>query len=535
MSEVVLGRKIEMLDKFIGKTLADKYRLESGWRKSGLGKVYHATHLLMDKPVAVKVLSSSLAVDANIVNRFSAEARTVSSISHPNILNVTDFGTDQDGAAFIVMEDAMGETVGEKLGNEGKFSVERAVKISRQIASALSAAHAKGVIHKHLNIESVLLAKTENGAETVKVLDFGAVKPQDEGMFAEDFSMNDLQYAAPEQIFATFEPDERSDIYSLGVILYEMLAGEAPFTAETSEELLIKQTENPPPPFSAFRDDLPEELEPVVLRALANNPEMRYQNVNEFAGDLAKFSKDSEIAELVAAPKANAATATNNIWKTAFVVLAGISLLAVAMIYATSSKQTNPVTQMQTDANGLPVQPLNPATGINEQNMVFSPDGTMPEIVGNSSMQMPDVAPGGDGYDPWARGGAPPAGAPNYPNGGQVFTIPGDGSGSQFMPGLDSNGGYILVPVPVNTNTSVKPTPTPKDGKTPLPANTQVSTEPKVNPPDTNPQATQTPPATKPEKTPAAKPTTKPAETKPNPPTTSNDGKTQSGNEQDSN
>jgi serine/threonine-protein kinase len=535
MSEAILVKKIEMLDKFIGKTLADKYRIESGWRKSGLGKVYHATHLLMDKPVAVKVLSPALAVDVNIVNRFSAEARTVSGILHPNVLNVTDFGTDTDGAAFIVMEDAEGETVKESLKNNGAFTVERAVKIARQIASALSAAHAKGVIHKHLNSESVLLAKTENGAETVKVLDFGAVKPQDDGLFAEDYSAEDLQYVAPEQISATFEPDQRSDIYSLGVILYEMLAGEVPFTAETSEELLTKQAENPPPPFSAFRSDLPEGLEPVVLRALANNPEIRYQNVNEFAEDLAKFSKDSDVAELAAAPKANSATATNNIWKTAFVVLAGISLLAVAMIYATSSKQANPITQMQTDAGGLPVQPLNPATGINEQNLVFNPDGTMPEIIGNSSMPMPDVAPGGDGYDPWARGGAPPPGAPNYPNGGQVITIPGDGTGSQFMPGLDNNGGYILIPVPVNTNTSVKPTPTPKDGKTPLPANTQVTTEPKENPTDAKPEAKPTTPDTKTEKPPTTKPTPKPVEPKSNKPVTSNDKKTESGKEQDAN
>lgn len=525
MSEAVLEKRIEILDRFIGKTLADKYRIESGWRMSGLGKVYHATHLLMDKPVAVKVLSPALAVDAGIVNRFSAEARTVSGILQPNILSVNDFGTDADGTVFIIFEDAKGETVKERIKNEGAFPVERAVKIARQIASALSAAHAKSVIHKHLTGESILLAETANGAETVKVLDFGAVKPEDDGMFAEEISANDLEYVAPEQVSQTFEPDERSDIYSLGVILYEMLTGEVPFTARTSEELLTKQAENPPPPFSAFRDDLPEGLEPVVLRALANNPDMRYQKVNAFAEDLSLIVKDSDDSGLTVAPKADAATAKNNMWKTAFVVLAGISLLAVGMIYATYTKQTDPVTQMQTDASGLPVQPLNPATGINEQNLIYTADGTMPEIIGNSSDPLTDPVPGGDGYDSWARGGAPPPGAPTYPP-GQVITIPGDGSGSQFMPGLDSNGGYILIPVPVNANTSVKPSPTPKDGNVP-PANTQTPTDPKETP-ATKPEVKPSPAATKPAATPA-----KP-DPKSNPPATSDKG-AQSGKTQDTN
>jgi serine/threonine protein kinase len=444
---------------------------------------------------------------------------------NPHILSVNDFGTDANGTVFIIFEDAVGETVKEKIKNDGAFSVERAVKIARQIASALSAAHTKGVIHKHLTGEKILLAETANGAETVKVLDFGAVKPEDDGMFAEEFSRSDLEYNAPEQISQTFEPDERSDIYSLGVIFYEMLTGEVPFTAETSEELLKKQAENPPPPFSAFRDDLPEGLELVVLRALANNPDMRYQNANAFVEDLNLIVKDSDNSQLTAQAKAGAATANNNLWKTAFVVLAGISLLAVGMIYATYTKQTDPITQMQTDAEGIPVQPLNPATGINEQNMLYTSDGTMPEIIGNPNMMMTDPVPGGDGFDPWARGGAPPPGAPNYPT-GQVITIPGDGSGSQFMP--DSSGGIILIPVPVNANTSVKPSPTPKDDKTPLPANTQTPTDPKETPSDTKPEAKPSPTA-KPEvkPSPAAKPepTTKP-------PATSDKG-TQSGKMQD--
>ncbi|MBA2494497.1 MAG: hypothetical protein H0V31_07370, partial [Acidobacteria bacterium] len=219
---------------------------------------------------------------------------------------------------------------------------------------------------------------------------------------------------------------------------------------------------------------------------------------------------------------------TNNLWKTAFVVLVGIVGLSAAMIYFTQSKQTNPTTQLQTDINGQPVQPLNPATGMNEQGA----SSLMPyssEMMANSNaagMPIPQTMPGGDGYDPWARGGQPPPGAPPIyvQPGGQVITIPGE-SGSQFMP-PDGSTGYILVPANTNANVNVKPSPTPKGKATPT-ANTQTSPTPAENPqstPETKPT-----PAPKTEKTPA-KPAEKP---KPTPPASS--GKqTQSGKEQDS-
>ncbi|MEZ5424916.1 MAG: protein kinase [Pyrinomonadaceae bacterium] len=519
-----------MLDKLIGLTLAGKYRIDEMWRPSGLGKVYHGTHLLMDKPVALKVLSPALAVDVNIVNRFSAEARTVSGLSHPNILSVTDFGSDDEGTVFIVMEDATGELLKDRIEREEKFSVEAAVHTARQIASALSAAHSKGVVHRRLTAENILLAKTGNGGELVKVLDFGAAHPEDDGLFAEETAAGDWEYAAPEQNSSSSEPDERSDIYSLGVILYEMLTGRLPYAAADREELVTKQSENPPPPFSAFRDDLPDELEQLVLRAMANNPDMRYQKAEALAEDLAQIAKEFGGADglvVSAAAGAAAGDAKNNLWKTAFVVLAGISLLSVGMIYATYTRQTEPTTALQPDAQALPVQPLNPATGINEQNLVFSPDTTVPDLTGNPNGQMPEVIPGGDGYDPWARGGAPPPGAPTYAPGGQIITVPE--GGSQFMPNFTPEGGYVLVPVPANTNTNPNPAASPKGEKPP--ANTQPTPAPKESPTGTPPAVKPTPAPAKPETTPAVKPTEKP---KPNPPASS-ETKVQSGKERDTN
>lgn len=494
-----------MSDQFIGQTLANKYRIEGAVRESGLGRVYRGTHLLMDKPVTVKILSPALAVDENIVKRFSNEARTVSNISHPNILNVTDFGSDKNNAVYIISEGVEGETLKEAVLREGKFPLERSVNIARQIAAALSAAHKKGIVHRHLSSENILLASAGDESELVKVLDFGSVKQEDENSFENEIAVKDLEYLSPEQNSSVSEPDERSDIYSLGVIFYEMLTGEVPFTAESPTALMLKQAEEPPAPLVAFRADLPATVEPVVLKALAKNPEMRYQTASEFVDDLPANSDSRAIA-------AKAAEAPNNIWKTISIVLVGIFALSALLIYALSTKQTDPNT-MQLDANGQPVQPINPATGTSEQNFA----NMMPysaEMLANSNVNVsPDgamVLPGGDGYDAWSRGVQPPAGAPpQYIGpGGQVYTIDPN-SPSQFMPNED---GVIMIPVPIpaNTNTNPQTVATPKNANTPV--NTQPQATPNANqqkPVDIKPT-----PAPKTEKTPV-KPTEQPKTNKP--------------------
>ncbi len=497
-----------MSDQFIGRTLAGKYRVDALLRQGDSSSIYGGTHLLMDKPVTIKILAPALASDDEAVKNFSAEARTASRIAHPNVLNVTDFGLDIGGTVYAILEDASGETLSEAIERSGKFSLNRAVNIAWQIASALSAAHAARVVHEHLNTKNVLLAHAPDNAETVKVLDFCAPETEKCGALEAETDLKDLQYLSPEQN-ASEEADERSDIYSLGVILYEMLAGEVPFQAETADALRLKKTENPPTPLAAFRSDLPEDIELVALKALAVNPEMRYQIAGEFANALNRASNNAGGAQtIVIKDTADADGARNNLWKTAFVVLAGISLLAAGLIYATSVKQTNIQTQLQTDANGQPVQPINPATGMSEQSLSsMSPysqqaggaTGMMPG--GANMMTMPQPVPSGDGYgdgyNPWGSG-RPPAGAPPpqyVPQGGQTVTVEG---GSIFMPTED--GKYVIVQ-PVNSNTNTQPQPSPKTGKTS--ANTNAAAPaPQPSPPATG---AQTPP------TDAAKPTLTPA------------------------
>jgi serine/threonine protein kinase len=502
-----------MIDEFIGIILAGKYEVEELLRESDLGNIYRGKHLLMEKPVTIKILSPTLAVDKSIVERFSLEARTISRLSHPNILNVTDFGTN-DGIVFIVMEDTEGTNLKELVKNEGAFDIERTVRIARQIAAALSSAHASGIVHRHLTSEKILINKMVNDTDLVKVLDVGSFDIREERDFEEE-SLEDLAYLSPEQCSEESEPDERSDIYSLGIIFYEMLTGEVPFTADTPLDLMLKHSQVPPPPLAAFREDIPEEVEEIIIRALAKNPDMRYQNVAALAEDLGDALNDSEDDGTLVIPKVAAVGADkqNNLWKTAFILLAGISIVAFAMIYVTNMKQTDPATEYQVDADGKPVQPLNPATGINEKNVSMTDFNDPTLNTEGADGMIPDV--GGDGYDPWNGSGLPPGAPPSAPLGQPIgtVTIPPGGSDSPFAGqepyGYDKDGNPIyLIPVP---KSDVSPQPEEKTS-----AGDETKKKPEDNPKSPAKDGTKTDPDKKPETKPAEKPPAK--ETKPKTP-----------------
>lgn len=504
---------------FSGQVLADKYQVDSLISEGSLGDLYHATHLLMEKPVTVKILPPSLAVDPQIAESFAAEAKMLSRISHPNILNVTDTGTDKSGAIFQVFENVEGATLEDTIQLEKSFSTERANHIIRQIAAALSVAHNNGIFHHNLTSKNILLAKSENESDSVKILDFGFTSEENA---TDEFSVYDTQYLSPEQCSQASEPDARTDVYSLGIILYEMLAGEVPFSGESSKDVMLKQAQEPPLPLTAFRDDIPGDVETVVITALAKNPDSRYQTPNEMAAALHRVSLIPAFAEenvarhnFVGQPQELAAAVDadgqNNIWKTAFIVLAGIAVLSTFFIYMTQVKQTNPPTQLQTDANGQPVQPVNPPVGSSEQSL-SNMGGYAPDMFSNSNSMvngagMPQVMPGGDGYDPWARGGVPPPGAPMQQQ-QPMYVSPGggvyDGTVNPNSPFMSSDGNtYILVPKNTNTNVNTQPTkknsaantntqttanpsPTPPAKTTP-PAETKQTPEPKNNNPTPKP------------------------------------------------
>ena len=498
-----------MTDQYIGQILADKYRVDSVIREDGLGRLYRGTNLSMERAVAIKILPASLALNEKNVRQFTSEVRTLARLSHPNIPSVLDYGSDKNGTAYIVTEIGSGETLKDAVRREGAFSLEHANRIAQQIASALSAAHANGIVHRNLNSENVFLAKTADGIDFVKLLDFGAVPIS--ALHARD-NVKELEYRAPEQFAETDVIDARSDIYSLGIVLYEMLAGEVPFTGENAEEVMLKHEQEPPLPLSAFREDLPAEIDGIVQRALAKIPENRFQTAKGFADELNRAVVFSARETDVKAAAAIADKPQNNLWKTAFIVLAGIIVLGGFFIYMTQVKQTNPATTLQTDANGQPVQPLNPATGVSEQSLsnmgAFNP---LPDANVGTSTQ-PQVMPGGDGYDPWARGGVPPPGAPPassvpqyVPPSGQYY----DGNVNPNSPFMAPDGNiYVMVPKNANTNTNTQP----KGKPSPSPAaNTATPTEttPAANT-ATPPQPKATPTPSRQQK-PAEQPTEKPA------------------------
>ena len=277
-------------DSLLGQILAGKYRIEERLSGGGMGTVYRGTHVLMDKTVAVKVLLPSFAADEKIVARFSREARAASKISHPHALSVTDFGESENGIVFLVMEYLSGKTLKEIIRQEGPMPLPRAVELIRQVGGALDAAHAEGVVHRDLKSDNIMLLSS-SGTDYAKVLDFGIAKikePEgayDPALTAPDLVIGTPQYMSPEQCSVSPDIDARSDIYSLGVILYEMLVGHVPFTGDSPTAIMLKHLQQPAPSVLAERSDLPEAIGRVVARALEKRPEDRYHTVGELVED----------------------------------------------------------------------------------------------------------------------------------------------------------------------------------------------------------------------------------------------------------
>lgn len=419
----------------VGRTLAGKYRVDELVSEGGMGTVYRGTHILMDKTVALKVLHPALAADNIIVARFSREARAASRISHPHAINVTDFGESEDGIVFLVMEFLHGRTLKEVVKSTGPLPLNRVVEIMRQICGALEAAHAENVVHRDLKSDNIMLLDVAEG-DWVKVLDFGIAKiqepaGQDPGLTAPDLIIGTPQYMSPEQCSQTSEIDARSDIYSLGVILYEMLAGHVPFSGESPTTVMLKHLQEAPPDLLRERSDLPPEVGQVVARTLAKKPEDRFQTVRDLRLRLTSAAEnkttphplsedevrrnerlanriivstdyqeglrgneqdvDGEITRVHPSPIGSAAlpravasgppapqSRSANSWRMAALALLGVVIIggilfAMSRNRPTTDQGTPPLTA---DPNSQPVKPAGPPTGQAERDIApsASPD-----------------------------------------------------------------------------------------------------------------------------------------------------------------
>ncbi len=257
--------------------IAGRFRIEREIGTGGMGTVYLATHLGLDRPVAVKIIKREFAGDADVADRFLREARTMAKLHHPHAAMIFDAGNLPDGRHFIVMEFVEGETLSQVLSREGRFSPSRAVEIATQVCDVLEEAHRLGIIHRDLKPSNILLGK-----RGVCVLDFGVAKvlassAESTATHASTGSgqlVGTPRYMSPEQCLGQ-RVGARSDLYSLGVLLYEMLAGRPPFIDPLQSALLVKQATAPAPPLPRLRQDIPRSLALAVHSLLAKRPEDR--------------------------------------------------------------------------------------------------------------------------------------------------------------------------------------------------------------------------------------------------------------------
>lgn len=525
-------------DELIGQTLASKYRIEELINKGGMGAVYRGTHVLMDKTVAIKVLHPALAADDTIVARFSREAKAASRISHPHALNVTDFGESENGIVFLVMEYLRGKTLKEVIHEDGPLPLPRVVEIIRQICGALETAHAEGVVHRDLKSDNIMLVEVSGGGDWAKVLDFGIAKitekvGQDPALTAPNLIIGTPQYMSPEQCSQASEIDARSDIYSLGIILYEMLVGHVPFTGESPTAIMMQHLQDAPPSVLEERKDLPAAVGDVVARALAKLPAERFQTVGELSESLALTAVDYEAAPNPVAPSRDTdrigfPTDANetprqtmsededevtvvrpktvpmmrepevsrgivppppqsiNIWKIIIPAMAGLVVL-FGVIYALTGRNSAQApannNTLTVDPGGQPVQAASPVTGKGEQGI--SPNAPVNTASGNTnSVTQPDTPPTQNGVEPTTN-----ENVNDNSNASQSRNANTAGEEPTPTPAKNTNGRGELPPPQTN--------PTPADNgdePPPLPSPTQNKPKPKPTPPSTG-TAPQTPPS----------------------------------------
>lgn len=297
-------------DPLIGTLVSGRYRVIKPLGEGGMGQVYLAMHEAIEKKIALKVLRVEYSAKEDIVRRFQQEAISASRIKHPNVLEVFDFGTLENGCAYLAMEFLSGNDIADELSALGSIETARCLKIMFQVCKALAAVHKAGVVHRDMKPDNIFLLKTEDGEETVKIVDFGIAQlrnaedeaksqPTRRRLTKTGMIFGTPEYMAPEQA-AGKKADLRVDVYACGIILFEMFTGAVPFTGDSFMAVLAAHLNDTAPSMHVYRPDLrlSDAMHAVVARALEKGPDRRFQSMAEFASALLATPEGAAYAQL---------------------------------------------------------------------------------------------------------------------------------------------------------------------------------------------------------------------------------------------